>query len=78
MPGQDLKTLLDVARITAQDQGREIVDRPDDGTRLPFERRLAPTDESRNISFNAHEDPVPHRSVTYNRADPSDSHDDSS
>jgi hypothetical protein len=56
----DAQQLLDVAGITADDQGRQILDCPRHGTGLPFERRLAPAIESRLIGVDTHKDPVPH------------------
>ena len=41
----DAHRLLDVARVAADEERREIVDGADDGARLPFERRLAPAVE---------------------------------
>src|SRR5258708_155629 len=38
---------FDIARITADDERSQVLDRADDGARLPFERRLAPTVEAR-------------------------------
>ena len=39
--------LLDVARITPDDQRRQVLDGADDSARLPLQRRLAPTLEPR-------------------------------
>ena len=46
-----LPEMLDPARIFADDQGRQVLDRADDGAGLEFERRLAEPDEPRQRRF---------------------------
>jgi hypothetical protein len=61
--------LLDVARIAPDEQRLQILDRADDGPRLPFKRRLAPANEARLIGLDAHEHPVAHFGVHDARLD---------
>ena len=70
----DPHRLLDVARIAADQQRREILDGADDGARLPFERRLAPAVEARLVGLDAHEDPVAHLGIDDAGADVDDFH----
>ena len=76
--GQDLVALLDVARILADQQRLEVLDGADDRARLPFQRGLAPPDEPGHVRLDADEHPVAHFGIADDRADPRDTHDDSS
>ncbi len=64
----DAHELLDVARIAADHEGSEILDRACDRARFPLERRLAPSEQAVLIGLDAHEDPVPHLRVYDDRA----------
>jgi hypothetical protein len=63
MLAQDADGLLDVARIGADQQRLEILDRADHGLGLPFERRLAPAIEARHVGLDLDENPVAHLRV---------------
>ena len=52
----------------------DVLDRPDDGPRVPFERGLAPAEQPVLIGDDLHEHPVPHPGVADVRLDASDLH----
>ena len=70
--------MLDAARILADDQRREILDRADDGAGLEFERRLAEPDEPGNVGLDANENPVAQLRVDDDSLDRGDLHPSSS
>jgi hypothetical protein len=59
----DPDELLDVARIAADHERSEIVDRARDRACFPLERRLAPAEQACLIGLDAHEDPIAHLRV---------------
>src|SRR4029079_10642449 len=70
--GQNAHSLLDVARVAPEHERLEVLYRTDDGARLPLQRGLAPTVQSRLIGLDAHEHPVAHLRVDNQRLDPGD------
>ena len=69
-----LPEVLDARRVLADEQLGEVLDRPDDGARVPFERRLAPAEQAVLIGEDLDEDPVPHPGVADVRFDRGDLH----
>ena len=69
-----LPEVLDPGRVLADDQLGEVLDRADDGARVPLERRLAPAVEPRLVGDDADEDPVAHPRVADVRLDGGDLH----
>ena len=61
--GQHLLALLDVARVLPDEERGEIVNRTDDGPRLPLERRLAPADKAGLVRLDPDEHPIAHLRV---------------
>ena len=74
MAEQSLPEMLDTARILAHDEGREILDRPDDGARLELERRLAETVEPWNVGLHPDEYPIAQPRVDDDAVDRGDLH----
>ena len=68
----DPHELLDVARIAADHERSEILDRRRNRARFPLERRLAPSEQAILIGLDADEDPVPHLRVHDDRANAGD------
>ena len=66
--------LLDVARIAADEQRRQILHGADDGARLPFEGGLAPAVEPRLVGLDLDEDPVAHLGIDDGGLDGGDFH----
>ena len=58
-----LPEMLDAGRVFADEQLGEVLDRADDRARVPFERRLAPAEETRLVGDDLDENPVPHPGV---------------
>ena len=69
-----LPEVLDPRRVFADEQLREILDRADDGARVPLERRLAPAVQPGLVGEDLDEDPVPHPGVADVRFDCGDLH----
>ena len=69
-----LPQVLDPRRVLADDQLREVLDRADDGARVPLERRLAPAVEAGLVGEDLDEDPVAHPRVADVRFDRGDLH----
>ena len=59
-----LPEVLDPGRILPDDQLGDVLDRADDGARVPLERRLAPAVEPGLVGDHADEHPVAHPRVT--------------
>src|SRR5690606_40967657 len=60
-----LPEVLDPSGIFANQELRHVLDRADDGTGMPFQRRLAPAPEALLVGDDFHENPVAHFRVTY-------------
>ena len=69
-----LPQVLDARGVLADDQLREVLDRSDDGARVPLERRLAPAVEAGLVRHDPDEDPVAHPCVADVRLDRRDLH----
>src|SRR4029450_1239374 len=69
-----LPEVLDPGRVLADDQLGDVLDRADDGARVPLERRLAPAVQPRLVRDDADEHPVPHPRVADVRLDGGDLH----
>ena len=74
LPEHHLPQVLDSRGILADDQLREVLDRSDDGARVPLERRLAPAVEAGLVRHDPDEDPVAHPCVADVRLDRRDLH----
>jgi hypothetical protein len=72
-----LPEVLDAGGVLADQQLRQVLDRADDRAGVPFERRLAPTDEARLVRLNLDEDPIAHPRVTDQGANCGDFHGES-
>ena len=66
--------LFDVARITSDEQRRQILHGADDRARLPLQRGFAPAVKPWIVGLDAHEDPVPHLGIHDARAQARDLH----
>ncbi len=66
--------LLDVARIAADQERRQVLHGADDRARLPLERRLAPAVEPWLVRLDLDEHPVAHLGVDHGRLDSGDFH----
>ena len=74
LPEHHLPQVLDSRGVLADDQLREVLDRSDDGARVPLERRLAPPVEAGLVRHDPDEDPVAHPRVADVRLDRRDLH----
>ena len=72
--GQHADQLLDVARVAAEQERRQVLDGADHRARLPLQRRLAPAVQAGLVGADLDEDPVPHRGVDDERAYAGDLH----
>ena len=61
-------------RVLADDQLRDVLDRADDGARVPLERRLAPAVQPGLVGDDLDEDPVAHPGMADVRLDGGDLH----
>jgi hypothetical protein len=64
--------VLDPRGIFAENERLEIVERAHYGSRLPLERRFAPTGEPWLVGFDVNEDPVAHLGIHNDAADTGD------
>src|SRR4051812_18026033 len=55
-----LPKMLDPRRILTDDQLGEVLDRTDNRSRVPFERRFAPAEQAILVGEDFDKDPVPH------------------
>ena len=69
MARQDLVALFDIARILPDEQRLEVLQRADNGTRLPFQRRLTPAKQTGLVGFDPNENPVAHFRIADQRLD---------
>jgi len=69
-----LPQVLDPRRVFADDELRQVFDRPDDGPGVPFQGRLAPPEEAVLVGEHLDEHPVPHPGVADVRFDAGDLH----
>jgi hypothetical protein len=69
-----LPQVLEPSGILPDEERLEIANGSDDRLRLPLERRLAPADETGNISDDLDEDPVPQSCVDDDGLDGGDLH----
>ena len=67
-------SLLDVARIAADEERGQILHGPDDGARLPFQGGLAPAVEPRLVGLDLDEDPIAHLGIDDGGLDGGDFH----
>ena len=69
-----LPQVFNPTRIFTDQQFAQILNRPDDRTRVPFQSRLTPTKQSRLIREHFDKNPIPHPSMTDLRFDTGDFH----
>jgi hypothetical protein len=69
-----LPEMLDVARVLADDQHPDVLDRARDRARLELHRRLAQAVKARLVGLDPNEDPVPQPGVDDKGADGGDLH----
>src|SRR5713226_2351945 len=63
MPVKFLIKVFDIARIFANNHGSKVFNRTHDRARLPFQRRLSPSEQSILVSNDLDENPIPHLGV---------------
>jgi len=75
LPKHHLPQMLDARRVFADHQCCKILERTHHRARVPFKRRLAPTDEAGFVGLDFDEDPIAHARVAHDRFDCGDLHD---
>jgi hypothetical protein len=74
LPPHHLPQMLDASGIFANQQLRHVLDRTDDASSMPFQRRFAPAKQARLVRKNFYKDPIAHTGMTNKRFDCSDLH----
>ena len=74
LPEHHLPEMLDPPRVLSHQESRQVLNRADYRSRVPFECRLAPTDETGLIGLDLDKNPVAHPGVANEGLDRGDLH----